>query len=82
MSDVFEKEVEETCRKYVEALDSYHKLVDRYVSVFWEGAKPSRPEPITEVALKELEEAEAKVTEARKKWDDAIRKLQSQRDAS
>lgn len=82
MRDVLEKEAAKAVREYVEALDSESKLVGRYASLFWEGAKPSTPEPITEAALKELEQARAKVTEARQKWDDAIRKWQSERDAS
>ena len=79
MSNTFEKEVDKAVREYVEALASYHKLVDRYVSVFWVGDKPRTPEPITEAALKELQEAEAKVTEAHQKWEDALRRLQSER---
>jgi len=79
MSDELEKALGKAIREYVEALDSYHKLVARYVSVFWEGRKSSTPEPITEAALKELREAEAKVAETHKKWEDALKMWQLER---
>ena len=77
MTDVSENEVDKALRKYLEALDSYHKLADKYFSVFWVGDKPRTPEPITEAALKELREAEAKVTETHQKWEDAFRRSRS-----
>ncbi len=79
MSDILEKEADKAVREYVEALDSYHKLADRYVSVFLGEDKPRTPEPITEAALKELEEAEAKVTETQQKWIESIRRLNAKR---
>lgn len=71
MSDVFEKQAEETLREYLEAIDKYNQLLgparklvpgEKIVFEQWD-----------EKFFKELEEAEAKVTEARKKLRDAWR---------
>jgi hypothetical protein len=70
MSDVSRKEVAKATRGYVEAVDNYHRLLDKYFPVrrVLSGVALTPGEPITETALKELEEAEAKVIETRKKW--------------
>ncbi|GAI53548.1 unnamed protein product [marine sediment metagenome] len=43
------------------------------------GVPITAGEPITEAALKELEEAEAKVAETQRKWIEAFRRLAVER---
>lgn len=70
MSDILEKEADKAVREYVEAVDNYHCLLDKYFPVrrVIPGVPITPGEPITEAAFKELEEAETKVAEALKKW--------------
>lgn len=76
MSNASEREVEEALRKYMRAFDEYRERLDRYFPV--RPVVPGEPlvygEPITEAALRELEEAEAEVTETRRKWMEALRR--------
>lgn len=77
MSDVFEKEVEEALQQYLEAVDEYNQLLPR-VRQFVPGEKIIS-EKWDKESFKKLEEAEAKVTRMRQKWDDSLRRLQSGR---
>jgi len=81
MSDVFKREVDKAVQEYVEALDNYHQLLDKYFPVrrVIPGVPITAGEPITEAALKELEEAEAKVAETQRKWIEAFRRLAVER---
>ncbi len=80
MSDVFKKEAD-AVREYVEAVDSYNRLLDKYFPVrrVVPGIEIKPEKPITEAALRELEEAEAKVTKTRQIWYESLRRLQSER---
>ena len=78
MSDVFEKEVEEACREYLDAVDNYHRLHGKYFPARW-GTPGELGEPITEAVLRQLEEAEAKVAETQRKWIEAFRRLAVER---
>lgn len=70
MSDISNKKADEALREYLEAVDSYHQLQDKYFPVrrVIPGVPITPGEPITEAALEELEEAETKVAETLKKW--------------
>ena len=78
MSNSLEKEVAKTVRDYVEATENYNQLLDKYFPVrrVVPGVKITPGEPITEAALRELEEAEAKVTETRQRWNESLRRSQ------
>ncbi len=81
MSDILKKDEAKAVREYVESVNKYNQLLDRYVPV--RQVEPGKPiisgEPLTEAALRELEEAEAKVAETQKKWIESIRRLHSER---
>jgi len=70
MSDISNKKADKALREYLEAVDSYHQLLDKYFPVrrVIPGVPITPGEPITEAALEELEEAEAKVAKTLKKW--------------
>jgi len=76
MSDVFEREADKALQAYLGAVDNYHRLLDKYFPVrrVIPGVPITPGEPITEAALKELEEAEDKVTETHKRWMELLRK--------
>ena len=83
MSNVSKNEVEKAAREYVEALDSYRKLVSQCVSVFGPGETSFEPKVLTRENLDELREAEGKVTEAHKEWHNLIlRYAEAQRQGS
>jgi hypothetical protein len=73
MMSVSKNELERAAREYVETVDAYRKLVNDCVSVFGTGETSFKPKILTRENLDELREAEAKVTEARKKWHNLIR---------
>ncbi len=54
---------------YVEAVDNYHRLLDKYFRIMRviNGKSLIAGEPLTSLARKELREAYNKVTEARTK---------------
>ena len=73
MSNASERKAEEALQEYLAAVDKYNqllgparKLVTGEKIVFKEWNKE---------LFKELEEAEAKVTETRRKWDESLRRL-------
>lgn len=70
MSDVSNKKADEALREYLEAVENHDRIVDKYFPV--RRVIPGVPiipgEPITEAALKEIEEAETRVAETLKKW--------------
>jgi hypothetical protein len=71
MSDISNKKAEEALREYLEAVENHDRIVDKYFPI--RPVIPGKPivtgEPLTEAAVKELEEAEAKVAEKLKKWN-------------
>lgn len=74
MSDVVKKEVDKALREYLEAAHNYHGLLDKY---FGGGGGIPDVLPVlayeeAKAAIKEIDEAEAKVTKARKKWETLI----------
>ena len=70
MTNYSENEANKALKEYLEAVDNYNKLVDKYFPV--RQVIPGKPitlgEPFTESALREFEEAETRVSETYNKW--------------
>lgn len=69
-SDVAAKAV----REYMEVLDRYNKLIDKYfvVSEVEPGKELKTGEVLTAEALKEIDEVGAELEEKRKRWHKAM----------
>jgi len=76
MSNVSKKEADNAVKAYVEAVENYNRLLDKYFPVrrVIPGVEIKTGEPLTLEVLKKFEEAEAKVTETRRKWMSAFQK--------
>lgn len=70
MTNYSENEANKALKEYLEAMDTYNKLLDKYFPVrpVIPGVSIATGEPITESALEELEKAETGVADAHKKW--------------
>ena len=80
MSNSHEKEVEEANREFLQAVDKHDQLVLR-ARRFVPGEKIIFKQ-LNEQYFKELEEAEAKVTETEGKLEEAVRRWRSERQGS
>ena len=79
MSNALDNEVEEALREYLEVIDMYHKLVDECVSVLGPGVSRLKLKLITTETLQDLRETKEKVTKAREKLRETIRRLHLER---
>ena len=77
MGNASNEEINKALREYLEAIDSYRKLVDECVSVFGEETSRFTPKVLTRETLEELNEAHAKVNKARQKFMATVRRLPS-----
>jgi hypothetical protein len=77
MSNALERNADDAMKEYIEAVEEYNQLLDKYfpVSRIIPGVEIKTGEPVNEKVLGNLEEAEGRVTKARLKWDQALRKL-------
>ena len=77
MSDVLERDADNAMRAYVEAVESYNRLLDKHFPVvrIIPGVEIETGETVTLEVLKKLEEAEDRVTKTRLKWDKSLRRL-------
>ena len=78
MSNVSSKEIERAGQKHLQAIRAYERLHDKYFPVgpVTPGVPLTPGEPFTDAALKELEEAKAKIDET---WERFISLLRASR---
>ncbi len=75
MTSYSENAANKALQEYLEAEDNYHRLLDKYFPLrrVIPGVPITTGEPFTKAALgaalEELEKAETRVSEARKKWN-------------
>ena len=78
MNDALEKEEEKAFKEYQDALDKLHQLLDsrrksspsgKIVFKQWDSVSE------LEQYLKKLEKSEERIAEARKKWDETLRRM-------